>query len=428
MKHLRRLSALLLCALLILSVARADGMRFRLKADVNADTCPQDVRQLMEGMALLLNAAVLEGEFQSDGSTFMLDASLLLGNSCTDIQVYGLDSHWGVRSNLLGDQELMVNCAALLPFGQKARDHLDLPLDAAALLIPYTHTHALSAAKAVLAPLLPEDNGKWKISRGELDSIITELMRLCDEDPALSRYLEATGLYHTAKRYGEAYFTIPELLLPSLTVKRTDTQLIWSSGLLTLMTIEQLPDRMSLDFSIPTAASISFSVSNDGKMLTGSLEVDLSSIRAVGSFSMPSRLTNEGGAIGLSLTASAPRLPDGGITLLVSGETHGNEVTLRQLDPVSGDAVLTITGTLIPVASDALPAFSPEDLTGFNVLSANSESLQAFLSDVKWPLLEGVLSIVAAAPAQAVQTLMDYAEDSGLLDLLTESLISRPGY
>jgi len=299
MKHLRRLSALLLCALLTLSVARADGMRFRLKADVNADACSQDVRQLMEGMALLLNAAVLEGEFQSDGSTFMLDASLLLEDSHTDIQVYGLDSHWGVRSSLLGDQELMVNCAALLPFGQKARDHLGLPLDAAALLIPYTHADALSAAKAVLAPLLPEENGKWKISRQELNSIVTELTRLCDEDPALSRYLEVTGLYRTAKRYGEAYFAIPELLLPSLTVKRTDSQLTWSTGLLTLMTFEHLPDRMSLDFSIPTAASITCSISNDGQMLIGSLEVDLSSIQAVGSFSMPSRLTNEGGAISL---------------------------------------------------------------------------------------------------------------------------------
>lgn len=428
MKYLRRLTALLCCLLLSASTALSEGLRFHLQADVESSAYPAGLQQLMEGVALLLDSAELEGELVMSGAAFALDASLLIGSSRTDLRVYGLDSHWGVRSSLLGDEELMVNCAALLPFGEKAREHLGLPLDAAALLAPYTHTAALASAKKLLSPLFPEENGKTRLSRHELDELVAGLMRLCDEDPALNRYLEVTGLYRTAKRYCEAYFEIPELMLSSLTIKRTDTQLTWSSGLLTLMNLEQQADRISLHFSIPTAATVSFSAQNDGQQLSGSVDVSLSSVSAKGSFTLPARLTSTGGTINLTLDAESPVLPEGGVSLRVEGSTSGNSVTLRQLDPVTGAALLTITGTLIPCSTEEPPAYTPDDLTGVDILSVNSDSLHALLREVKWPLLEGVLSIVAEAPAEAVQTLMDYAEDSGLLDMLTDAMSGGSGY
>ena len=42
--------------------------------------------------------------------------------------------------------------------------------------------------------------------------------------------------------------------------------------------------------------------------------------------------------------------------------------------------------------------------------------------------MEGVFDLIVAAPAPAVQTLMDYAEDSGLIDLLTDAMSGGSGY
>ena len=68
------------------------------------------------------------------------------------------------------------------------------------------------------------------------------------------------------------------------------------------------------------------------------------------------------------------------------------------------------------------------DLNGVNILSVNSDSLRALLSEVKWPLMNGLFDMVNAAPASAVQTLMDYAEDSGLIDLRLDSMSGGSGY
>lgn len=432
MKMLRRLLLLTLCLLLASSPALAAGMRFSLRLRISPDAFPQEQQALCAALSDLLEAACFEGVYTASDDAFDLQAALLMGDgaaaSRTTCHLFGTDSHWGVRSSLLGDTELMVNCAALLPFGQKARNYLGLPLDHAALLVPYTHVHALSSVTALIAPLFPVEDGRINLSRAEMDAMVNEFSRLCDEDPALYLWLETTGLYSTAKNYCRAYFAIPELLLPSLTVRRSGDTLTWKSGLFTLLDIRRNDGVTSCTFSLPTLASAEATLQQVGNQLTCSASVDMDSLQASVSAVVPLRLSPDGAPISLTVDVVSPILHADGLHLRAVGETHGNSIELQLLDPDTSAVLLTLDGTLIPVTPDTLPAHDPDDLTGVNVLSVNGDSLRALLNEVKWPLLTGVFDLVVAAPAPAVQALMDYAEDSGLIDLLTDATSGGAGY
>lgn len=432
MKQIRRLLILTLCLILAASPALASGLRFSLRVKVDPAACPDVPENLLSGLTSLLEAACLDGTLVTSGDSFELDAALLLGDganaSRTTCRIFGLDSHWGVRSSLLGDAELMVNCAALLPFGQKVRNYTGIPLDAAALLVPYTHTNALTSLLALTAHLFPAEDGKITLTRAEMDALVNEVSRLCDEDPALNLWLETTGLYRTAKRYCNAYFSVPELLLPSLTVRRSGNALTWKSGMFTLLDVSQKDGVTTCKFSLPTLASAEATLRQTGDTLTCSAAIDMDSLQVTASATLPLRLTAGTSELSLSLDATSPILPGGSLSLRLSGQTHGNSVTLHLLDPDTSAALATMEGTLIPLTPDSLPHYTPADLTGVNILSVNSDSLRALLSEVKWPLMNGLFDMVNAAPAAAVQTLMDYAEDSGLIDLLLDAMSGGSGY
>lgn len=432
MRIIRRILLLTLCLLLAASPALAAGMRFSVQLSIDPAAFPGADQALLNGLTGLMKVTTLEGEFVCDGASFELDAALLMGEgkgaSRTTCRIWGLDSHWGVRSSLLGDEELMVNCAALLPFGQKASNYLGIPLDAAALLMPYTHVNALSSITALIAPLFPAEDGKVTLTRAEMDALVNEISRLCDEDPALNLWLQTTGLYRTAKRYCSAYFSVPEFILPSLTVRRSGDSLTWKSGLLTILSISRKDGVTTCSFSLPALASGEATLQQKGDQITGSASIDLDGLEVTASASFPARLTTSTADIALSVDAASPILPDGQLRLRVAGQTHGNSVTLHLLHPDSSATLLTAQGTLIPLAAEDLPRYTPADLTGVNILSVNGDSLRALLNDIKWPLMSGLFDLVTAAPAPAVQALMDYAEDSGLIDLLTDALSGGSGY
>lgn len=284
-QRLYHMLLLVLCMMMALTSAGAQGLSFSLSASVAPAVYPDDKQSLMQGLASLLNASRVDGQLILNDSSFDMNAALHLGSgrdrSSTTLRVWGTDSHWGVQSSLLGDTELMVSCASLLPFGQKVRNHLGLPLDATALLIPYTHADALSAPAAVLAPLFPTDVGKTSLTRAELDAMLAELLRLSEEDPAFNRWLEVTGLYRTFRRYCRGFASVSEIILPGVTVKRTENSLTWSANFVPLLSIRQDEHSLTASFSVPTLINLQASIITDGRQLEGEFlaELDASRLR-----------------------------------------------------------------------------------------------------------------------------------------------------
>lgn len=433
MKHLlRALLALTLCLLTALAPALAEGCRFTLQAAADPDQVPEELRELTAGIAALLEAASVEGTLVVNGSSFELDAAIHMGSgwsACdTALRLFGTDSHWGLRSSLLGDTELMVNCASLLPFGQKARDHLGLPLDTAALAVPYTHVSSLQAVTAALAPLFPKENGTTSLTRAELDAIVAELLRLSEEDAAFSRWLDATGLRRTFRRYCRGFSSISEFILPGLRIERKDGSLTWSAGLLPVMSLKETTNGVTGSFSIPLLLDMSLNVQTDGTVMTGSANVTMDGASANLAFTLPAALPCELPAISIAASYDVSGEQGRSFRLLLDGECHGSQIILRLLNEDTVAPILTLNATVEPFTPDALPAYTPEQLTGVNVLSVTSDSLRELLLEVWQPLLTGCFDLIAAAPPEAVQSLMDVLEDSGVIDLLTDSLSGGSGY
>lgn len=424
---------LALCLLLTAAPSLAEGVSFTLHASVDPAQYSSALQPLVSGLDGLLDVSALEGTLAISGGSFALDASLLMGDgaqqSRTDFEVYGLDSHWGVRSSLLGDEELMVNLSSLLPFGQKASDWLGLPLDKAALLVPFTHVSALQNAWEVAAPLFPAEVSKRGFTRAELDEMARTLLTLCDEDPALNRWLETTGLYRTVTRYLSRFLDLPVLVVPGMTVNRTETALTWDVYFVNVLSITQADERLDLSVSIPTLVSVTGALSCDNGMLTGSFHAQIDdSIQADAAFLLPASFPMPRSDLYLTVSAKAPQLPGDGYRLSLTGEADGSTLTIHQDDPDHGGEMLTVTASLADFTPDTLPAYTPADLTGMNILSVNGDSLQELMHAIRRPLLTGALDLIVAAPPEAVQAIMDYAEDSGLLDLLADALSGGTGY
>lgn len=425
-RFLRRALLLALCLCVTAAPAWAEGFRFTLRADIDPVQYSSALRPLLTGLAALADVSALEGEVVAADGSFDLTAALRISggrSECvTDVHVYGLDSHWGVESSLLGDQALMINVSALLPFGLKAQDYMSLPLDTAALLIPYTHVHALTAAGELLAPLFPSEAGSVTLTRAEVDQMIQALQALCEEDAALNHWLEATGLYPTVTRCFQDYFSLPEAQLTALTIERSEAGLTWTADGLTLLSLMRQENTTSFTLSLPTAADVSATIRDDHTFVTGSMHVDAGDTRADLSFSLPTALPCALPAFYLTLDAESPILPESGLHLFFEGESRGNTLTIRQLRPDHSYTMMTLSATLTPFVPEKLPAYAPEALTGVNVLSVTSDSLSELLHSIREPLLTGAFDLLVAAPPSAVQAMMDVLEDAGVIDLVTDSL------
>lgn len=427
---LRRILALLACMLPVCG-ASAESFAFTLQAEAATGWHTSASREKLAGFSTLLDELTIEGTYASHEGSFELDAALILGSgrtrSSTEFRLYGTDSHWGLTSSLLGPEELMINVAALLPFGMKTRSYVDVPLDQAALLAPYTHTHALRAPEQVLAPLFPEHNGAAWLPRAAVDELARDFLRICDEDAAFSAWLEATGTYQTAVGIANYILNMPQAVY-GLSVIRTDDRLTWEAlGLVTIMTLEQSGSEHSLQFTIPSVASIEGHWRDEDGFTSGQLTARLYGLDADFAFELPNAYPITRPDFFASADIRSPVFPSGSFTMRLEGSVQGDAVTASVFRN-SNQPLLTLKAEMSPWEPDALPAWQPEDLTGMNILSATGDSLGVLIRDAQEPLLTGLYDLLVAAPPEAVQSLMDALEDLGVIDLMVDSLLGEPAY
>ena len=422
-KTLCCLTALLMCLLPALSLA--EGVRFTLQADIDPVQLPQKHRQTLEGLASLADAAALAGTLQWHEGSFDLETALTLEGDGRPLQVtlhlYGLDSHWGLTSSLLGDEALMINNAALLEFGMKARTWLGLPLDQAALLHPYTHAHSLAAARPLLAPLLPEACGTWALSQGELNALAEELYTLCCEDAALSRYLEAMGLLDGTLALLDALTAMDT----GLTVTRTEDSLLWEAGPVTLLSLKENEGTLLLDVQLPVLGSLHGTLRQDAGFAAGAVRIQTAEGSTEASFTLPTNLDCPLPGFFLTLEHSEGSTTR---TLRMEGERLGSVWVFHLYEAPFEYPWATVTATMTPFAPEEPPRYTPEMIGGMNILSVNGDSLAALMQRIREPLLKGGFDLLVAAPADAVQTLMDLLEDAGVIDLLTDAMSGGYGY
>lgn len=445
----RKALSLLLC-LMMLPVAAladaADGFHFRLTFAMDETAYPAEVRDIVSAIADLAEGVTLEGVYAELDGYFDLQADLILNGqerTRTDLHLFGSEAHWNVRSSLLGNETLTIVMVSLLEFAIKGYSHLGIPLQRVLILAsPYVHLSGVRALADAAQPMLFSSNRSRTITRSTMVKAAEAVAAAAEDDRAFRYWTDAlfmeTG-YDTYVHGLPAQF--PDWVrsvVPSdgVKVKITDQSQVWTAGKLTLarwetdlfgaetlsITLPPLPDGLTVTFDS--------AIQPDGDLTHGSfdlLAVDAGGevlVRLHADGSMPSALPV---TRPFSMTWEAEGLAVGGegVHLLFEGEPADGGMIIRQVDPATGAAMLTVNAEL-STATVNVEAIGHAG--GVELLSVNGDSLSELMTNIFSPLVRGLLPVIAQAPASFCQTLMDLLESSGVFALLTDGLSGGDGW
>lgn len=117
-------------------------------------------------------------------------------------------------------------------------------------------------------------------------------------------------------------------------------------------------------------------------------------------------------------------IPNYSLVFLCSTKKNGavSIAVCKPFDPTSEPvSILRCEGTAIPAAPDFSPDYRNTGREGvYSVFSFNEIKLAEFRNKVARPLLRGLLTFVAEAPAAACQSLLDDLTDMNILDFILE--------
>ncbi len=424
---MRRLLALALACVLLCTGALADGFSYQVDVTIDPMHVDAPYKQWAHALQALLKQLDVQGSVALGENAFDIALQATLHDapeSPLTLRVYGLDSHWGIESNWLGDTTLMVNQLAWLEFAVKTYHHLDWPLQNAFLCVsPYAHTSAWKGIGQALAALRQtEQDGV--LSRENLHLCAEEIARLAEEDRALYYYIEAIGLASgTNEDIRAALCQLPQVVdayFPDgLQVERTAQGEIWRHGDEIVYALQVSDTSWQLTVQLPTLGSFSAVINTDAIAAAGTVTLDTTWLTGHVQFSLPTswpvrfpffvQLDAQGTLVGSD------------VQLALKGEAQGNALTLSFL--THDEQFMTVKANVTPDLTQTTPAYTPEDIQGVNVLSVNGPALSALVADIARPLYQGALPWLVHAPAQTIQALMDSLEAHGVMQLLVDALL-----
>lgn len=440
----RALCALLCLCLLLPSLALAEedatGLRFDLSFQMDPEAFPPEQRGIMRGIADLLNILTLQGTLErSFTDCFDLNAQVMLNRleeTRTTLRLYGMESCWGIESNLLGDEMLMVNLVALLEFSMKAYFHLNIPLQNLTLLIsPFVHTSALDPLINSWRRVMLAKTTKRTISRKNILSMAKEMSAFAASDHVFQYWVQALAL---DAGYDEAIMEVMAALPEwaksfvsskgvSVTFKgATET---WTTGKTTLFTRTAEDNVTAWSIMLPTTpngfdASAYYNGQPDGEhtlQINITDEYQATVLDCLVKANNIPDLTSEvpiSSPFSLEVKMSGAALKEP-LHLLFLGEGQDGSFTLSMVDPQTRASQLTLSGTLMPYTPDVVPHFTSEEMsTGMNLLSMNDVTLAQLLNRITDPLLHGALPLLVHMPASSVQSILDLLTEHGVIDLL----------
>lgn len=426
---LRRLLAALLVPALLVSGASAEGIRFSLSAHIDPAQYDTQSKALATGLSKLMEMLEVSGSVAWSDSSFELDTRFVLNDQedeALTLHLWGLDSHWGVASNWLGDTELMVNHLALMEFAVKTYRHLGLPLQWAALLAsPYASTSAYAPLGEAFAELRGETSRM--ISAEEALACARRVATLAEEDRALYYWVEAIGQQSgCSEALRDLLRTLPDYVAATfpegLTVELSETGEIWTAGEREIFRRSTENGTLTLSLDLPELLAFNLVFRHDDLLATGTMRLSSEwlNLEAVVTLptSLPVRLP-----FSAQVDVEGALLGDTPLHLVFMGEPQGDLVVIRQLLPDHSQTMMTLTLRLTEWVDAPVPDYHPEDIAGVNALSLSSETLAAFMQDVRGPLAKGGFAWLVDLPVQTCQAMMDMLEDSGILGTLTDALM-----
>ena len=429
----------------------AEGFRFSFTLHLNRDALSPALQDHAEGYAELLDALRFEGTWAHAVSAELFELRLSViplhpDASPVDLRFYGKPDYVYVTSPLLGEERVVLSNDSLLEFCAKAYEHLGVPLQYAALLLPYTWEAALK---------LPAEDWKAMADTKDAGGVISSeaVARLSESwasrvasDRALEVLSTSLGLDTGLDGAVQAIFSeVPAYLLNQVTggeeirVRRQGAEEIWSSACGDFAFVRSEPELERLTVSLPPMASGYLPSLSAQRVLEGGQQSGQWIIRIlsaapgvedlldlqVSAASLPVSWPADCSSL-MHLSLTGGLFANVGFSAYLRGNRSGDltaEIRKPSSDGEPGPAMLTLTGSLVPAPEiTTVPDVSWGTFrNSTDVFRANDSSLSDFVSRVVRPLASGVLKFLIGVPASSCQIILDDLTDAGILHMLLGS-------
>lgn len=431
---------LCLCMLPVSALGEGFGTEFQLSFEMNAQAYPEDVRDVLSGIADLVNAVTVEGVFEAEGGYFETDFDLLVNGAertRTPVQITGDKANWSFRSPLLGKEAVFLLIEGMLEFAMKGYAHMEIPAQRVAILLtPYVHTHGVGEITAAMAPVLFAQEGSRQIPRAALKEM-AQAVALAAESRSFRYWAAALGR-ETGYEYEirDAMTAFPEWLESfvghdGITVEITDTAETWSTGDLVLFERTfSLDDAQSMKLTLPATpngytitAEAAFQQGEGlfygsiGLLIMDEWETVVLDLHTNGTLPTVWPVTRT-----FSLTWDADGMAVGGdgVHLYFEGEGDGESITLRQMTPDMAQNMFTVNLTGLKAVEASVEPYTE---LGLCLMTVTSDTLAELMRAVAMPMISGLLPVLAETPATACQSILDLLESSGVFGLVTDGLL-----
>lgn len=414
---MRRLISLLLVIILLVCnavfPACAGSSSIVLRARLFTENFDTDSRHpadclsdLLEIMTLTVTGSVSDdpGNYFSDTFSISLESG-----DPIEFSVYGSDSEWVIASPVLGEVKFLLELDALCEFAIKTYNHLGIPLQLAALLVPYVHRSGTAALISCLNDFLPDEDGTFTFTKEDMESVCHKLASIMQSDRSFTYWLMCIGI-----RSGFDSIILEEAEYLSDALPETLTVTV-NKGIVTDVHSEDITYYHSEDGSmlllIPETPVYGYTICALNDHEPFSLSVDISSeVSDENAFSLS--VTDNGGLWRIDADGTALQSQ---IHFMLSTDDNGNIVIS---DP-AGLPLAEITAESVDSAENGTPLFSgkiPDDAV--NIFSLNDTTLASLSDKIILPVLQELVPFISRIPSSTCQCLMDWLSDSGLLTML----------
>ena len=426
----------------------AAGFDFDFIVRLHPEALSDSLARQAAGYADLLEAVRFHGSYVwSLGLPgFELELSVIPVDSRGDpitFRLHGAEDLMFLNSSLFGEKTVMLSNYSLLNFCSKMSEHLGLPLQYFALLVPYVWKFSL---------LIPLEDWNGMVEKADENGVIPEkaIKYLYDcwryrvewDEPvnilidSLCKDSDLEEAFRGMVMEIPEYFRKDVVQGTEIRILREGDKTVWRTDAGDFFTSIVSDRTLEYNLSLPVMKtgyrpvfSLESTQENNrcyGRLQaqilgTGEMREDLVNLQA--SFlSFPLSWPADCQSL-LSLSLTGGLLPNLGLSVYLASEENGHtrlEVRKPTVNYEPGPVMLTLEGDLNMREGDfTMLSFTVRDGKGaLDLLVANDTTIRAFLPDLVQPMLEGMLRFLVGIPTSACQAIMDDLTELGVLDLV----------
>lgn len=427
-----------------------EGFRFEFTVRLNTEALSPTLRERFQGYADLMEALRFEGTYVRSLAHSVFDLHLTIRPTSTratpiTLYLHGSNDFMYLNSSLLGDQTVLLSNQSMLEFCTKMYNHMGLPLQHLAYLLPFTYQYNLAIPASYWSVMKNHADKNGVIPPDMVRHVESGWSNCLKTDPPTQVFINSAGL---GSGYEEAFQAVMNELPTyfwetvaqeqSIQIIRDDARQMetWRAACGDFLVTIQGEDYQEISLTLPEMKSgfqpsLLLTSYTEGRwrsarlfarlLSTDELTGDLFDLQASCTSLPLSWPANCQSLINVSLQGGL--VPNIGFSVFLTGEEDGH-FTARIRKPSPGDepgsTMVTADGFLQPIEGEIqVRSFTLADAEGgLDLFKSNDSSFGPFVSKVTQPLIKGALEFLVGVPASSCQTIIDDLQEAGVLSVL----------